>query len=252
MIDDLTLQGVSEPYRMMTARAEYRLYLRADNATTRLGETALAADCVSDPRRDQIETHFVERGSAAWNETEEGRADRLYAPYIERQRREWESLQRDSSVVLPLDFDFSAVPGLSNEAVERLSAARPENLDQAARIAGITPAAFPFPETGRASSLRFGGILSICPKNTVQRISSFFFCPELSAPLPAFSFAPRAFFPPPSPSVRVVRSADRNISACGFSPLSPVRPSGGRTAACGIACAIEIKVAIFFTSLAEI
>ena len=50
MIDDLTVQGVSEPYRMMTARAEYRLSLRADNATTRLGEAALAAGCVSDRR----------------------------------------------------------------------------------------------------------------------------------------------------------------------------------------------------------
>jgi len=39
------------------------------------------------------------------------------------------------------DFDFGVVPGLSNEAVERLTFARPENLDQASRIAGITPAA---------------------------------------------------------------------------------------------------------------
>src|SRR5439155_17410679 len=51
MIDDLTLQGVSEPYRMMTARAEYRLSLRADNATSRLGPSALRAGCLSDERR---------------------------------------------------------------------------------------------------------------------------------------------------------------------------------------------------------
>jgi tRNA uridine 5-carboxymethylaminomethyl modification enzyme len=50
-------------------------------------------------------------------------------------------VQRDASVVLACDFDFSAVPGLSNEAVERLTSARPENLDQALRIPGITPAA---------------------------------------------------------------------------------------------------------------
>ena len=141
MIDDLTLQGVSEPYRMMTARAEYRLHLRADNATSRLGERALAADCVSAERRAQIDAHLTRRGSDSWAETDEARADGLYAPYIERQQREWAAVWRDSAVHLPADLDFAAVPGLSNEAVERLAAARPENLDQASRIAGITPAA---------------------------------------------------------------------------------------------------------------
>ena len=55
MVDDLTLQGVSEPYRMLTARAEYRLRLRADNATARLTPTAIAAGCVSPERRAAFE-----------------------------------------------------------------------------------------------------------------------------------------------------------------------------------------------------
>jgi tRNA uridine 5-carboxymethylaminomethyl modification enzyme len=141
MIDDLTLQGVSEPYRMMTARAEHRLSLRADNATSRLGEAALAAGCVSDRRRYQIERHLELRSTPSWLETEEGRADALYAPYVARQQREWEIVQRDLRVWIPDNFDYSAIPGLSNEMVERLSSVRPENLDHASRIAGITPAA---------------------------------------------------------------------------------------------------------------
>jgi tRNA uridine 5-carboxymethylaminomethyl modification enzyme len=141
MIDDLTLQGVSEPYRMMTARAEYRLSLRADNATSRLGEAAIAANCVSPRRRRQIDEHFAARAGPAWGDTDEGRADALYAPYVERQNREWETVRRDSCVWIPADLDYSAVPGLSNEMVERLSAARPETLDQASRVPGVTPAA---------------------------------------------------------------------------------------------------------------
>jgi tRNA uridine 5-carboxymethylaminomethyl modification enzyme len=52
MIDDLTLQGVSEPYRMLTARAEYRLRLRASNASTRLTPIAIAAGAVGPERRE--------------------------------------------------------------------------------------------------------------------------------------------------------------------------------------------------------
>lgn len=141
MIDDLTLQGVSEPYRMMTARAEYRLSLRADNATTRLGPAALAAECVSERRRAQIETHFQRRGTTSWAASPEGRADTLYAPYVERQAREWRAVRRDSAVWIPADLDFSTIPGLSAEMEERLGRARPETLDQASRIAGVTPAA---------------------------------------------------------------------------------------------------------------
>ena len=60
MIDDLTLHGVSEPYRMLTARAEYRLRLRANNASTRLTPLAIAAGCVGAVRRDW----FVRREAA--------------------------------------------------------------------------------------------------------------------------------------------------------------------------------------------
>jgi len=76
-----------------------------------------------------------------WAQTDEGKADALYARYVERQQREWAGLSGDRLVVLPSDLDFGAVAGLSTEMVERLSASRPETLDQASRIAGVTPAA---------------------------------------------------------------------------------------------------------------
>ena len=61
MIDDLTLQGVTEPYRMLTARAEYRLSLRSDNAETRLGTIAEAAGCVSARRLQHLRAREDER-----------------------------------------------------------------------------------------------------------------------------------------------------------------------------------------------
>jgi tRNA uridine 5-carboxymethylaminomethyl modification enzyme len=65
MVDDLTLQGVTEPYRMLTARAEYRLRLRADNAEVRLTPGAIAAGCVSRERRRHFEGLLRERAEIA-------------------------------------------------------------------------------------------------------------------------------------------------------------------------------------------
>ncbi len=61
MIDDLTLHGVSEPYRMLTARAEYRLRLRANNASSRLTPLAIAVGCVNEERRHWFEERLTAR-----------------------------------------------------------------------------------------------------------------------------------------------------------------------------------------------
>jgi tRNA uridine 5-carboxymethylaminomethyl modification enzyme len=61
MVDDLTLQGVTEPYRMLTARAEFRLRLRADNAEARLTPKAIAAGCVGEERRAHFEAGRSQR-----------------------------------------------------------------------------------------------------------------------------------------------------------------------------------------------
>ena len=186
MIDDLVLQGVTEPYRMLTARAEYRLRLRADNAETRLGALAEAIGCVgnerarryADRRRlldeiahrlrapvsikslgmqgtdtrtgaewlrlasvsiDQIAPDLVGRCNPAL--LAEAAEDARYAPYVARQNEDIARLRSNDSIVLPATLDFTAIPGLSNEMIERLNTANPATLGSAGRIRGITPAA---------------------------------------------------------------------------------------------------------------
>ncbi len=194
MIDDLTLHGVSEPYRMLTARAEYRLRLRANNASTRLTPLALAAGCIGTARREWFERRMEAKASleaelsrevtaselagaglpvrtdagrlplrdwlrfggvgidglAPWiagdlpddsDLVEEVAEDAAYAPYLVRQESELRELRASEALQLGDHFTYGAIPGLSNEMVERLSRARPANLAAAGRIPGITPAA---------------------------------------------------------------------------------------------------------------
>ncbi|MFC7499309.1 tRNA uridine-5-carboxymethylaminomethyl(34) synthesis enzyme MnmG [Enterovirga sp. GCM10030262] len=194
MIDDLVLQGITEPYRMLTARAEYRLRLRADNADARLTPGAIEAGCISADRRRRFDESRAERARvegylesrraavdlvgagiavrddgaarsmADWLRfpeldrdglvrvlpvladsdpliLEEAIQDHRYAPYVARQQSEIARLKADESIRIPDGFSYEAVPGLSNEMVERLTATRPSTLGGASRIRGITPAA---------------------------------------------------------------------------------------------------------------
>lgn len=150
MIDDLVLQGVSEPYRMLTARAEYRLALRADNAETRLSSRAVQLGCLSDERRTHVERRAALRERARMGDDggdippdilREVSEDRRYAPYIARQADEIARMRQDAGVAVPPASELPNVPGLSAEMIERLTRAAPTTLDQASRVRGVTPAA---------------------------------------------------------------------------------------------------------------
>jgi tRNA uridine 5-carboxymethylaminomethyl modification enzyme len=150
---------------MLTARAEHRLYMRADNAEARLAAVALASPALSRAKRAALRLRMDQRayarerldglrksGQANAPNSQEGianvpaaiaheiLADAHYAPYVHRQRVEAERL-RQAEIAISPDFDFAAVRGLSTEMIERLSLSKPESLAQASRIRGVTPAA---------------------------------------------------------------------------------------------------------------
>lgn len=153
MIDDLVLQGVSEPYRMLTARAEYRLALRADNAEARLSDWANEVGCLGDTRKAHVERRMAQRASlrvapdpatvdADPDLIREVEEDRRYAPYLERQAQEIERMRRDGGIAIDsAPAALAAIPGLSTEMIERLGQSRPGTLDEASRVRGVTPAA---------------------------------------------------------------------------------------------------------------
>jgi tRNA uridine 5-carboxymethylaminomethyl modification enzyme len=180
LVDDLITRGVSEPYRMFTSRAEYRLMLREDNADLRLTEIGRQLGVVDDVRwaafnrkRDAIaqetqrlQSTYVSAGSREKRSiyemlrrpdatyftlvsdpvddpavAEQVEIQAKYAGYIDRQREEVTRRAAMESKALPRDIDYRQVRGLSTEAQQKLNRHRPETLGQASRISGITPAA---------------------------------------------------------------------------------------------------------------
>ena len=198
LIDDLVTLGTSEPYRMFTSRAEYRLLLRHDNADFRLLEKGYDTGLVSKEayerfaekkrivaaemdrvkrqrvkpspelndalvrlgtapvqedislekllKRPEVRYGFIKALScAAEGTTPEIEAaieiNVKYEGYIRKQIEHAEKMKKFESRRIPAGFDYKGIPGLSGEVVEKLLKVRPENIGQASRIPGITPAA---------------------------------------------------------------------------------------------------------------
>jgi tRNA uridine 5-carboxymethylaminomethyl modification enzyme len=135
---------------MLTARAEYRLALRADNAEARLSAAAESLNLLSDDRRRHVEARMAQRARLHAGDSDttidadlrrEHEEDVRYAPYLARQAAEIARMKHDDRVAIASDTQLDRIAGLSNEMRERLRAARPQTLGEASRVRGVTPAA---------------------------------------------------------------------------------------------------------------
>ncbi len=103
--------------------------------------TAMAVLAFPDVGFDQITALVPELEGTDIEIRRQIERDALYANYIERQQRDVDAMKRDEAHVIPLDFDYFALEGLSNEMKQKLSKAKPANIAQAGRVEGVTPAA---------------------------------------------------------------------------------------------------------------
>ena len=178
LIDDLVTKGTNEPYRMMTSRTEYRLLQRQDNADRRLSHIGHALGLVSGEEYQRVldkyasvdaEIRRLERTSCPGGHladllrrpentyenlreldpgrqslpacvTEAVEIEIKYAGYIRRQEKQVEEMRKLESRPLPADLDYLSMQGLRLEARQKLDQIRPENLGQASRVSGVSPA----------------------------------------------------------------------------------------------------------------